>query len=76
MCYVASGRLDAFVDVRRALRVTDVAAGQLILEEAGGRVTDGYGNLLRLPDNVTARVDMVASNGHVHEKILHLLSGG
>lgn len=76
LCYVASGRLDAFVDVRRALRVTDVAAGQLILEEAGGSVTDGYGNLLRLPDNVTARVDMVASNGHVHEKILHLLSGG
>lgn len=68
LCYVASGRLDAFVDVRKALRVTDVAAGQLILEEAGGRVTDGHGNILRLPDNVTARVEMVASNGQVHKK--------
>ena len=76
LCYVASGRLDVFVDVRRALRVTDVAAGQLILEEAGGRVTDGNGNILRLPDNVTARVEMVASNGHVHNKILNLLSEG
>ena len=76
LCYVASGRLDAFVDVRRALRVTDVAAGQLILAEAGGLVTDGYGNPLRLPDNVTARVEMVASNGCVHEKLLKLLSGG
>lgn len=76
LCYVASGRLDAFVDVRRALRVTDVAAGQLILAEAGGVVTDGYGNPLRLPDNVTARVEMVASNGLVHEKLLKLLSGG
>lgn len=76
LCYVASGRLDAFVDVRKALRVTDVAAGQLILEEAGGCITDGRGNTLRLPDNVTARVEMVASNGHVHKKILNLLSGG
>ncbi|HII79427.1 MAG TPA: bifunctional fructose-bisphosphatase/inositol-phosphate phosphatase [Methanosarcina sp.] len=76
LCYVASGRLDAFVDVRKALRVTDVAAGQLILEEAGGRVTDGYGNTLRLPDNVTARVEMVASNGQVHKKLLSLLSRG
>jgi myo-inositol-1(or 4)-monophosphatase len=76
LCYVASGRLDAFVDVRKALRVTDVAAGQLVLEEAGGRVTDGNVNTLRLPDNVTARVEMVASNGQVHKKILNLLSEG
>jgi myo-inositol-1(or 4)-monophosphatase len=75
LCYVASGRLDAFVDVRKALRVTDVAAGQLILEEAGGWVTDGYGGILRLPDNVTARVELVASNGLVHKKILNLLEG-
>ncbi|HIH73816.1 MAG TPA: bifunctional fructose-bisphosphatase/inositol-phosphate phosphatase [Methanosarcina sp.] len=76
LCYVASGRLDAFVDVRKALRVTDVAAGQLILEEAGGSVTDGHGRRLRLPDNVTARMEMVASNGPVHKKILNLLSEG
>lgn len=76
LCYVASGRLDAFVDVRQALRLTDVAAGQLILTEAGGLVTDGYGNPLKLPDNVMNRVDMVASNGHVHGKLLKLLSRG
>ncbi len=76
LCYVASGRLDALVDVRNALRVTDVAAGKLIVEEAGGSVTDGYGNSLRLPDNVTSRIEMVASNGHVHQKLLKLLSGG
>ena len=34
LCYVASGRLDALVDVRKALRVTDVAAGQLILDRS------------------------------------------
>jgi myo-inositol-1(or 4)-monophosphatase len=73
LCYVASGRLDALVDVRRALRVTDIAAGQLILTEAGGLVTDGDGNSLKLPDNVTSRIEMVASNGHVHEELLKLL---
>lgn len=73
LCYVASGRLDALVDVRNALRVTDVAAGQLILTEAGGLVTDGEGNSLKLPDSVTSRVEIVASNGCAHEKLLKLL---
>jgi myo-inositol-1(or 4)-monophosphatase len=76
LCYVASGKLDALVDVRGALRVTDVAAGQLILTEAGGLVTDREGNHLKLPDSVTSRVELVASNGPVHEKLLKLLYGG
>jgi len=75
LCYVASGKLDAFVDIRNALRVTDVAAGQLILKEAGGAVTDSFGKPLKLPANVVHRVEMVASNGHVHQKLLQLLSG-
>ena len=36
LCYVASGMLDAHVDLRGKLRSTDVAAGLLILKEAGG----------------------------------------
>ena len=75
LCYVASGKLDAYVDVRNALRVTDIAAGQLILKEAGGAVTDSFGKPLDLPVNVVKRVEMVASNGHVHRKLLQLLSG-
>lgn len=75
LCYVGSGKLDAFIDVRKALRVTDIAAGSLILKEAGGLATDGLGNPIRLPNNVVSRVEMVASNGHVHEKLLKLLSG-
>jgi len=38
LCYVAAGILDAYVDVRGRLRVFDVAAGQLIVREAGGVV--------------------------------------
>lgn len=73
LCYVASGKLDALVDVRGALRVTDVAAGQLIIKEAGGLVTDGEGNSLKLPESVTSRVEIVASNGRAHERLLKLL---
>ena len=39
LCYVANGLTDAFVDIRGKLRTTDVAAGFLIIKEAGGLVT-------------------------------------
>jgi myo-inositol-1(or 4)-monophosphatase len=48
MSLVASGRLDAFVDLRGMLRIVDVAAGKLILEEAGGIITDADGKKLEL----------------------------
>ncbi|MBW6470003.1 MAG: bifunctional fructose-bisphosphatase/inositol-phosphate phosphatase [Methanosarcinaceae archaeon] len=76
LCYVASGRMDAFVDVRRALRLTDVAAGKFILEKAGGMVSNEYGDPLELPNGLMNRVDMVASNGHAHIDILKLNSRG
>jgi myo-inositol-1(or 4)-monophosphatase len=49
ICHVASGRLDAYVDLRGMLRALDFAAAMLIVEEAGGifvqrdgRGFDGY----------------------------------
>lgn len=73
LCYVASGIFDAFIDMRGMLRVTDIAAGKLIVEEAGGRVTDGKGRPLSTPLDVKQRVNMVASNGIVHDKLLELI---
>jgi len=72
LCYVACGKLDAFVDVRGSLRLTDVAAGTLILEEAGGIVSDEKGSKLLLQDNVLNRVYMVATNGRSHQQILDI----
>ncbi|MGD9780228.1 bifunctional fructose-bisphosphatase/inositol-phosphate phosphatase [Methanomethylovorans sp.] len=72
LCYVACGKLDAFVDVRGSLRLTDVAAGTLILEEAGGIVSDEKGRKLLLQDNVVNRVYMVATNGMSHQQILDI----
>ena len=73
LCYIASGIFDAFIDMRGMLRVTDIAAGKLIVEEAGGIVTDGKGGQLLTPLDVRQRVNILASNGSVHEKLLELV---
>ncbi len=73
LCYIASGIFDAFIDMRGMLRVTDIAAGKLIVEEAGGRVTDGNGEPLNTPLDVKKRVNVIASNGLVHDKLLELV---
>ncbi|HEY9205668.1 MAG TPA: bifunctional fructose-bisphosphatase/inositol-phosphate phosphatase [Candidatus Methanoperedens sp.] len=73
LCYIASGVFDAFIDMRGMLRVTDIAAGKLIVEEAGGSVTDGKGRQLFTPLDVRQRVNILASNGSVHEKLLELV---
>ncbi|MEX2501827.1 MAG: inositol monophosphatase family protein [Trueperaceae bacterium] len=66
LCYVACGRLDGFWELK--LNAWDVAAGVLIIQEAGGTVTDGSGAPYRLNDRV-----LVASNGPLHAKLVSLL---
>jgi myo-inositol-1(or 4)-monophosphatase len=66
LCYVAAGRFDGFWELQ--LHPWDVAAGFLIVEEAGGRVSDRAGG----PPPRTGR-DSVASNGRIHEAMLALL---
>jgi myo-inositol-1(or 4)-monophosphatase len=68
LCYLAAGRFDGFWELQ--LHPWDVAAGFLIVEEAGGRVSDRSGG----PAPRSGR-DTVASNGHVHEAMLALLRG-
>lgn len=72
LCYIASGVFDAFIDMRGMLRVTDIAAGKLIVEEAGGMVTDGDGAPLKTLLNVKQRLNLVASNGLSHEAVKKL----
>jgi len=68
LCYVAAGRVDAYYE--RGVHAWDVAAGALILEEAGGRVTDYEG---RKPD--LEGEDIVASNGPLHEALIEVTRG-
>jgi myo-inositol-1(or 4)-monophosphatase len=60
LCYVAAGRLDGFWEDR--LHPWDIAAGALVVEEAGGRVTDFAGAPVRLD-----RGQILATNGALHE---------
>jgi myo-inositol-1(or 4)-monophosphatase len=69
LAYIAAGRLDAFWST--SLKPWDVAAGAVIVTEAGGRVTTMGGNPLDI--NVP---DLLCSNGSgIHEELSALLSG-
>ena len=66
LAYVACGRIDGFWELK--LNAWDVAAGVLLVSEAGGRVTDGAGE----PYNVHEKV-LVSSNGVIHDAMLGAL---
>jgi myo-inositol-1(or 4)-monophosphatase len=74
LCYVAEGLTDAFVDIRGKLRATDIAAGILILKEAGGTVTTPEGEALEVKLDAKEKVKFVASgNAKIHKTILGLV---
>ena len=65
MAYIAAGRVDGMVQ-RDALFAWDVAAGIVLVEAAGGRVTGFEGEAVV----VEGRVDVVVSNGLLHDALL------
>ncbi len=66
MCYVATGRLDGYWEI--GIKKVDTAAGQIILKEAGGEVTDLGGNEIKEDYS-----KIVATNGLVHSELLNIL---
>ena len=66
LCCVASGRLDGYYE--RGIWAWDIAAGSLILEEAGGKVTNYRGGKLNLADR-----EIAASNGRLHSAMTRLM---
>lgn len=69
LCYVAAGRFDGFWELK--LHPWDVAAGGLIVEEAGGRVTD----LAEGPFSVYSK-EILASNSKIHSQMSDILKKG
>jgi myo-inositol-1(or 4)-monophosphatase len=67
LCFVACGRLDGFWE--RNLSPWDVAAGSVIVEEAGGKVTDLVGRPMEL-----ALGNVFASNGLIHDDVIAALN--
>lgn len=68
LCWVAAGRFDAYWEYR--LKPWDTAAGELIVSEAGGTVTD-LGGARYVPD----APGILATNGPLHARMLEILAG-
>lgn len=66
-CYVAEGVFDGFWEV--SLHPWDMCAGKLIVEEAGGLVTDFNNN----PMNIFSK-QVLASNGKIHNRMIEILN--
>ena len=67
LCWVAAGRMDAYWEY--GVRPWDTAAGALIVEEAGGRISTFTGAAYPLDDP-----GIVATNGLVHDALLEAIS--
>jgi len=69
ICLIASGRIDGRIWLDA--RICDIAAGIVILTEAGGRITDINGNSCVLDSK-----QVIASNGRVHNELLNIFKEG
>jgi myo-inositol-1(or 4)-monophosphatase len=67
LCWVAAGRFDGFYEHK--LNAWDSAAGFLLVEEAGGKVTDFEGNHYS-----PYQPHIVATNGKIHDEILNWIN--
>ena len=72
LAWVAAGRYDGYWEL--GLKPWDVAAGALIVREAGGTVTDPAGAEFLISD--TAGNDLVAGNAHIQPKLRELVADG
>jgi myo-inositol-1(or 4)-monophosphatase len=67
LCWVAAGRFDGFYEHK--LEAWDSAAGYLIVEEAGGKVTDYDGNKFSV-----YQPHLLATNGKIHAEMLAVIN--
>jgi len=68
LCWVAAGRFDGFYE--HNLNAWDSAAGFLMVEEAGGKVTDFTGDHYSL-----YQPNLLATNGKIHDELLLAING-
>ncbi|MFC1855870.1 inositol monophosphatase family protein [Thermodesulfobacteriota bacterium] len=67
LCYLACGRFDGFWELK--LKPWDLAAGTLIVKEAGGRVTNFNNEELDIYND-----DVLASNNSIHDEMITILN--
>ncbi|MEQ1624006.1 MAG: inositol monophosphatase family protein [Sediminibacterium sp.] len=69
LCWVAAGRFDGFYEHK--LNAWDSAAGYLMVEEAGGKVTDFKGEVYS-----PYQPHIIATNGLIHDELVAIVNGG
>jgi myo-inositol-1(or 4)-monophosphatase len=67
LCFLAEGALDGFWEY--GLKPWDTGAGSLIIEEAGGKVTNENGEKFHPDQDI-----VVASNGFIHSDLINLIN--
>lgn len=68
-CYVAAGRFEGYWE--RYINAWDIVAGALIVQEAGGRLSN-YHN--ETPPRLLEQREIVMSNGHIHQAMIEVLA--
>jgi myo-inositol-1(or 4)-monophosphatase len=71
LAFVASGRAEAYIT--KEISIWDIAAGVILVEEAGGKVVDFKGNELDIKKLLSKEVDLLASNKKLQKKVSELL---
>ncbi len=66
LCFVACGRFDGFWELK--LKPWDIAAGSIIVHEAGGMLSNFSGQKFSIHDD-----EILASNGKIHEQMIEVL---
>lgn len=67
LCYVAEGIYDGFYE--KTLNAWDVAAGSLLIKEAGGTLSNYKGEALCIYNS-----EIVASNGYIHDQLIEVIN--
>ena len=74
MAMLAEGLIDIFVDLRKKIRIQDLAAGYLLIKEAGGLILDENLQPLDSDLNYETRLSFVAAaNKNILDEIFSLI---
>lgn len=74
LAVVARGEVDFYVNDYRGFHDWDICAGQVLVEEAGGRVTQFDGQDIDYGGDKSSRRGMIGSNGVLHAELVHRLA--
>jgi len=73
LALVSEGGIDCYIDLRNKLRLVDIAAGILLVQEAGGFVFNELGEEINVPIKVDSRVSICATNKFLEKEIKSLM---